>query len=56
MTIVSPNATEMITQGSIGIQFEMEIEKLSECIFPHPTLSEAIGESLEGLEDKSIHI
>ena len=56
MTIVSPSATELITQGSIGIQSEMDVEKLSECIFPHPTLSEAIGETLEGLEDKSIHI
>ncbi len=56
ISIVSPIATELITQGSIGITLGLKVESMTKCIFPHPTLSEAILEALEGTENKSIHI
>jgi dihydrolipoamide dehydrogenase len=55
-TIVSPTATEMISQAVIAIELGLNMESVSKCIFPHPTLSESIMETFEGIEDKSIHI
>jgi dihydrolipoamide dehydrogenase len=55
-TIVSPVATEMISQAVVAVELGLKMEDVSKCIFPHPTLSESIMESFEGTEDKSIHI
>ena len=53
--IIGPLATELIAQGSILIGKEAEIEDMEKIVFAHPTLSEAIMEAIEDLENKAIH-
>nr|MDK2851445.1 dihydrolipoamide dehydrogenase [Candidatus Cloacimonadota bacterium] len=55
MHIMGPNAAELIAQGAIMISKEMTAESIEEIVFAHPTLSEAIMESVEDLRDLSIH-
>lgn len=45
-SIIGPRATEMISALTVAIQSGMTLKALSETIFPHPTLSEAISEAL----------
>lgn len=43
--IIGSEASEMITQLSLAIKHKINVEELSEIIFPHPTLSEIIKEA-----------
>ena len=56
MSIVSPNATDMIMEGVISVRNNMKIENLVDSIHPHPTLTESFLGALEGLEGMSIHL
>jgi dihydrolipoamide dehydrogenase len=55
MHIMGPSATELIAQGAIMISSNMIADSVEDIVFAHPTLSEAIMESLEDLRDRSIH-
>ncbi len=55
MHIMGPQAAELIAQGAIMISQKMTAERIEDVVFAHPTLSEAIMESLEDLRDLSIH-
>ncbi len=55
MHIIGPQAAELIAQGAIMISNNMTAESVLDTVFAHPTLSEAIMESVEDLQDLSIH-
>lgn len=46
-TIIGPQAAELIAQGGILISLKAKAEDVESIVFAHPTLSEAIMESLE---------
>jgi len=54
--ILSPIATELITQSSVGMYFNMTAQDLIQAIHPHPTYSEMIHEAAHGLTGFPIHI
>ncbi len=53
--IIGANATELIASAAILLYSEFDYEKIGEFVFAHPTLSEAVGESIEDLEKLAIH-
>lgn len=53
--IIGPQATELISSPTLGIKLEITTEELANNIYPHPTLSESIGEAGEMLEKGAIH-
>jgi len=55
MHIMGPGASELIAQGAIMISKKMTAESIEDIVFAHPTLSEAVMESVEDLRDLSIH-
>lgn len=55
MHIMGPQAAELIAQGTIMIAKHMTAESIEDIVFAHPTLSEAIMESVEDLRELSIH-
>jgi len=55
MHIMGPNATELIAQGAIMIANQNKTADVESIIFAHPTLSEAIMEAIEDLQNLSIH-
>ncbi len=55
MHIMGPQAAELIAQGTIMISKHMTAESIEDIVFAHPTLSEAIMESVEDLREISIH-
>lgn len=54
--IVSPEASSLIQQLALIIDNEIEPEKVLQTTFAHPTYSEAVFESILGLEGKSLHL
>lgn len=55
MHIMGPTAAELIAQGAILIANHNTSEDAESIVFAHPTLSEAIMESMEDLRNLSIH-
>jgi dihydrolipoamide dehydrogenase len=55
MHIIGPQATELIAEGGIFIQSEVTIDEALKIVFAHPTLSEAVAESIEDIEKMSIN-
>ena len=53
--IIGPQATELISSPTLGIKLEITTDELADNIYPHPTLSESIGEAGEMLEKGAIH-
>ncbi len=53
--IIGPNATELIAEAALSIKLECTAEELSDTIHAHPTLSEAIMETAEGIMGTAIH-
>lgn len=56
MHILSPHATDLISEGVIALELESTAEEIAASIHPHPTLSETIMEAAHGVVDKPIHI
>jgi len=56
ITIVGPNAVELLMEGVVVINGQLTVEELLKSIHPHPTLSEIIRDAAEGLEGNPIHI
>ena len=56
VAIVSPNATDMIMEGVLAVKYGMSVEKLTNSIHPHPTLTESILGAEESAEGLAIHI
>ena len=54
--MVGPEVTELIQGYVIGRKLETTEEDLIDTIFPHPTLSESMHESVLNAFDRAIHI
>ncbi len=55
--IIGPNATEMIHEVAIAMEFRASAEDVARTCFAHPTVSEALKEAcLAATEDRAIHI
>jgi dihydrolipoamide dehydrogenase len=54
--VIGPQATELLGAGILAVQRGLGAHDLAEAIFPHPTLSEALGEAAEAVEGRAIHL
>jgi dihydrolipoamide dehydrogenase len=55
MHIIGPQATELIATGAALLGQDITLEKLEKIVYAHPTLSEAVGESIEDIKGRAIH-
>ncbi len=53
--IVSPRATDMITEIAAAMKFELTISDIADTIHPHPTVSEIIMEAAHDADALSVH-
>lgn len=56
MHVVGPQASELIQQAVIAMEFGATIEDLQLMVFSHPTLSETVHEAALATDFKAIHI
>jgi dihydrolipoamide dehydrogenase len=54
--IIGPHATELIAAGAVGRLLQVTPQELGMTVFPHPTVSEVIGEAAHDLLGHAIHI
>ncbi|MDX1634284.1 MAG: dihydrolipoyl dehydrogenase [Marinobacter sp.] len=54
--VVGPQASEIVAQGVIAMEFGSSAEDLALTCFAHPTLSESVHEAALGVNDGAIHI
>ncbi len=54
--IVGPQASELISEGTLALEMGATLEDLLATIHPHPTLSEAIMEAAEVAAGQAIHL
>lgn len=54
--IVGPQASEMIAQAVIAMEFGSSAEDLAMTVFAHPTLSEALHEAALAVDGNAIHV
>ncbi len=54
--IIGPNASEMIAEAVLAMEFDGSGEDLARTIHAHPTLSEAFHEAALGLDQRMIHL
>ena len=53
--MIGAEVTELINTFSLAIKLEATEEDIINTIFPHPTLSESIHESVLSAFDRSLH-
>ena len=53
--IIGPRASDLITEAQLVTSWEAYPDELAELMHPHPTLSEAIGETFLELAGKPLH-
>ena len=56
MHVFGPQASEIVAQGVIGMEFDASAEDLGLTMFAHPTLSEAVHEAALGVAGRAIHM
>lgn len=56
MAAVGPEASELIAEGTLAIEFGASLEDLALTIHPHPTLSEAVREAADHALGQAVHI
>lgn len=54
--IIGPNASELIAEAVIAMEFSASSEDLARTIHAHPTLSEAMHEAALALEKRTLHM
>lgn len=54
--MIGPEVTELVSAFALAIQGEMTEEEIMQTIFPHPTLSEALHESVLDAHGRVLHI
>ena len=54
--VLGPQASELVAQGVIGLEFDASAEDLGLTMFAHPTLSEAVHEAALGVGGRAIHM
>jgi dihydrolipoamide dehydrogenase len=53
--ILGPGVTELITTATLAMKLEATTDELVSILYPHPSLSEALGEAALDLEGNAIH-
>ena len=56
MHIIGPQASELIQQGGIAMEFAASAEDLQLMVFGHPTLSESVHEAALDVDGNAVHI
>ncbi len=56
MHVVGPQASELIQQGVIAMEFGATVEDLQLMVFGHPSLSETVHEAALATDFKAIHV
>lgn len=56
MHIIGPQASELIQQAVIAMEFGSSVEDLQLMVFGHPSLSEAVHEAALDVDGRAIHI
>jgi len=56
MHVLGPQASELVAQGVIAMEFGASAEDLGLTMFAHPTLSEAVHEAALGIGGHAIHM
>ncbi|MDX1805231.1 MAG: dihydrolipoyl dehydrogenase [Alcanivorax sp.] len=56
MHVVGPQASELIQQGVVAMEFGATIEDLQLMVFGHPSLSETVHEAALAADFKAIHV
>ena len=56
MHVVGPQASELIQQGVVAMEFGATIEDLQLMVFGHPSLSETVHEDALAVDYKAIHV
>ena len=54
--IFGPNASELIAEAVVTMEFDGSAEDLARTIHAHPTLSEAMHEAALGVDNRTIHM
>ncbi len=54
--VVGPQATEIVMQGVVAMEFGGTAEDLQLIVFAHPSVSEALHEAALAVDNKAIHI
>ena len=54
--IAGPQASELIGQAVLAMEFESSAEDIMRTVFAHPTLSEALHEAALAVDDRPLHI
>jgi dihydrolipoamide dehydrogenase len=54
--MVGPWVTEQLGQGYLAVNWEATVEEVGQFIQPHPTLSEAFGETVLALTGRGLHV
>ncbi|MEE9322294.1 MAG: dihydrolipoyl dehydrogenase [Granulosicoccus sp.] len=54
--IIGPNASELLAQSVLAMEFDATIEDIAHTIHAHPTLSEALHEAALSADGRAIHI
>ncbi len=54
-TIVSESASEMVTALTLAIKEKMTFDNIHDLIWPHPTISESVGEAMRDIRGMAIH-
>lgn len=54
--IIGPNASELISEAVLAMEFDGCSEDIARTIHAHPTLAEAMHEAALGVDDRTIHI
>lgn len=55
MHVIAPNASDIVHQGMIAMEFVSSIEDLQLMTFAHPTYSEAVHEAALSVDGRAIH-
>ena len=53
--LIGPHATEQLSQGYLAVNWEIDVDEISEFVQPHPTLSELFGEAALELAGRTLH-
>ncbi|MED5388029.1 MAG: dihydrolipoyl dehydrogenase [Pseudomonadota bacterium] len=56
MHVVGPQASELIQQGVVAMEFGATVEDLQLMVFGHPSLSETVHEAALAVDYKAIHV
>jgi dihydrolipoamide dehydrogenase len=54
--MVGPWVTEQLGQGYLAVNWEATADEAAQFVQPHPTLSEAFGETVLAMTGRGLHV